>query len=617
MSNSRHLPDFRILTDELVKLNKSAKDNTPAGPFLSCMDQANLSYSSFGGQLLFKSSIVAPLLKDAFSQALAELPWFAGRLVLSEDGRTYDVACTNAGARLLVASTSATLKQLTAVLCAGPNMGLDPNAVNPMIKYVLPHSADVIVTQQLPLSTVMLVQLSGGGSLLIPTAFHGMVDFEGLQIFVAHMSAAYNPALRARGHDSGFGNSSNCGVGGIGDNDHSNNSLNRFGNSAFNDNSAAAAEPVLATGHEGHGDLKGAVCSPIGQSLAAHCSGMKSRSFFAPDAVHARSKAHPPPVGSKPREKMVVLPLWKGPLVLMRIMYLLSIRGGGVEARVQWIPPGRLALLKQTAMEQLRRGSMMESAAGKGKAEAQQEQHQHQQRASERSCSSANEDKSTALNRTLGVAGDVGSVEWVSTRDSLAARVAQLLHALPLKQRRPMFLLVIANMRGRVHPPLPASQLGNHIWGARVDDVRPSGMGLGQLAARVRLALDRDLPAQYCDIVRQVHDLVATYPARQLMTELVLTSDPYQHLLAPEGPIMINEWRVQYNAWQFGPEPPLAFTPASPPGLSPNLMVTYPTPPAGPDGSGGCGGLCLLSSLHRVVWQQLDRVTGADLVGAL
>ncbi|GIL86619.1 hypothetical protein Vretimale_11498 [Volvox reticuliferus] len=122
---------------------------------------------------------------------------------IPQDGLTYDVACTNTGARLLVATTSATLAQLTALLCPGPRMGSDPDAVDPIAKYVLPRSADAIVAQQLPLSTVMLVHLSGGGSLLVLTAYHGLVDFEGLQTFVARISAAYNAALRARGQTAG------------------------------------------------------------------------------------------------------------------------------------------------------------------------------------------------------------------------------------------------------------------------------------------------------------------------------------------------------------------------------------------------------------------------------
>ncbi|GIL86618.1 hypothetical protein Vretifemale_14872 [Volvox reticuliferus] len=67
---------------------------------------------------------------------------------IPQDGLTYDVACTNTGARLLVATTSATLAQLTALLCPGPRMGSDPDAVDPIAKYVLPRSADAIVAQQ-------------------------------------------------------------------------------------------------------------------------------------------------------------------------------------------------------------------------------------------------------------------------------------------------------------------------------------------------------------------------------------------------------------------------------------------------------------------------------------
>lgn len=49
-------------------------------------DQAMQDASSFGLQLLFRQSLVAPLLQAALEEALTDLPWFAGRLVLREVG---------------------------------------------------------------------------------------------------------------------------------------------------------------------------------------------------------------------------------------------------------------------------------------------------------------------------------------------------------------------------------------------------------------------------------------------------------------------------------------------------------------------------------------------------
>jgi hypothetical protein len=75
-------PPIQIISDELVKAHAYAFDKASESlPCLSALDQTCLSYSSFGGQVLFKTSVVAPLLKQAFIQTLTELPWFAGRLV--------------------------------------------------------------------------------------------------------------------------------------------------------------------------------------------------------------------------------------------------------------------------------------------------------------------------------------------------------------------------------------------------------------------------------------------------------------------------------------------------------------------------------------------------------
>ncbi|EFJ43082.1 hypothetical protein VOLCADRAFT_96767 [Volvox carteri f. nagariensis] len=432
----------------------------------------------------------------------------------------------------------------------GPSMASNHDAFNVMAKYVLPRSADDIVKQQLPLATVLLVHLYGGGALLVPTAYHGLVDFEGLQTFVSHLSVAYNALLAKRSSSTSTG----VGVGQVGGDSRDDGGFGSGYDKSGSSTNRNNGDNLSTSNNDKNRD--GSSTSNNIRSTR-NSSSIIRRGFFAPEAVERLCETNRLRPGSNPREAMAVLSKWSGPLALLRILYQLFVRGGGVEIRSYWIPPDRLADLKHAATQQLKKGM----------------------------------------------------VEWVSTRDCLAARLMQ----------PSMFMLVIANLRPRVRPPLPDSQLGNHIWGARVDCVRPSEMELGEVAARVRLALTRDLPAQYCEIVRQMKMLTAVHAARQLITELIITRDPYKCLVAPEGPIMVNEWRVQYDLWQFGPEPPFAFNPVIPPGLSPNLVCSYPAAPhgGGSGSSGGTGGLFLMVSLHRAVWRQLDAVTGGDLVGAL
>jgi hypothetical protein len=96
-----------------------------------------------------------------------------------------------------------------------------------------------------------------------------------------------------------------------------------------------------------------------------------------------------------------------------------------------------------------------------------------------------------AASRVVDDPAAAADPRWVSTRDCLVARLAQLLHSIPLKNRPGSYFFVIANMRQRAVPRLPDNQLGNWVWGARVDGVAPSQTGLGELAAGVRAALHR------------------------------------------------------------------------------------------------------------------------------
>ncbi|GLC45748.1 hypothetical protein PLESTM_001773800 [Pleodorina starrii] len=537
-----------------------------------------------------------------------------------QDGRCYDIACTNAGARLLVASTTAALEEAAAAL--PPRQQQGPGAavmLSPSGAYALPSQVETIRKEQLPLCTVYLLHLSGGGSLLAVTAWHGMTDFEGLQTFVAHLSAAYNAELATRDNPQATRT-----TGGGGDSHRCTASSSGVNNPAAEGPAAApsaALGPQTAPPVPPAASAAAAAAAPGGPAPARH----GRRGFYAPAAADALAEVDLPP-GLPPRESMVAVPDWKGPFVWLNTWYQVLVRGGGVEGRMMWIPSQRLAELKAAATWELRRGRRESGDGGVGGGAA----------SGSGSGGSGGDggDGGNGGNGGAGAGAAVGGggdpevdVEWVSTRDCLAARLAQLLHALPLRQRRPTSLFVMADMRPRLQPPLPASQLGNFSWGARVGGVRPSQMGLGQLAARVRTAISRDLVPHYWRLARELKQLTAVHPARQLASELYLRTNPYECFLAPEGPLIFNDWRVRYDIWQFGPEPPLAFTPAYP-GLSPNILLTYPPPPraaATTAGGGGCGdgdggdgeGLCLYGTLHGAVWRQLDWATGGDLVAAV
>ncbi|GIL45281.1 hypothetical protein Vafri_2440, partial [Volvox africanus] len=627
--------------DAAVPLLTRAADGSRC---LSFLDYTVTTAGSFGAQLLYRNSINALLLKQALTETLAVLPWFAGRLAVvhQQGGRdAFEVVCTNAGVRLIVASTSTTQQQLAVLLVPEPGSratGSYNVAASLMAKYALPNDPWVIRRKQLPLLHVYLLQLYGGGSLLLLTVYHGLVDFEGLQTFTAHFSAAYNTVLltwQQQGHRCNSGSGGNGGCSSCSTcNVHGLNAAGASvsGISGLRDG-VNAAEPPLAR--------RGAV--------------------FAPASLDALALAvAPPPPDTLPRESFVAIPWWKWGLTFWGILYKLLVQGGGIQVRTFIISPERLNHLKRTATAQLRKGRG-EEAQAVAAAAAQGYTEYDGNGSSEEVQQDSSSMIGSGIRQRRGVGGvteEAGGGGWVSTRDCVTARLAQLLHSLPQRRSRSMFFFVAANMRHRVQPPLLASQLGNILFMARVYDVRPSEMQLGELAARVRLALDRDLLSEYSREWHRVKQLVASHDVRRLVSEMIIDSDPTKCVLSAQGPLVFTDWRVEYPLWKFGSEVPISFTPIS--FRAPNVVIMCPLSPlmiqtaavtassvtatveasngdgdnggdvddggggnrgngdrghhhVGVSGGSGGGGLSLQIALHCVAWKRLDKMYGSDL----
>ncbi len=152
-----------------------------------------------------------------------------------------------------------------------------------------------------------LLHLSGGGSLLVVSAWHGLVDFKGLQTFVSHIAAAYNTALARRG-DGSRADTATSGS--------SNSAASVDGNRQLAGGAAAAHSAATSS----------AARPGLPSQLSEH-----QRGFFAPEAVDSIAESLSLPVGAKLRESVLAIPIWRVPFMTMNILYQLLVRGGGVE----------------------------------------------------------------------------------------------------------------------------------------------------------------------------------------------------------------------------------------------------------------------------------------------
>ncbi|KAG2446199.1 hypothetical protein HXX76_000792 [Chlamydomonas incerta] len=593
---------------------------------MSELDQVLHDASSFGLQLLFRQSLVAPLLQAALEDAVTDLPWFAGRLVTIKGGREFDVACCNSGARLLVASTPATLAEVAAVLrssAAFPVPGC-ASILNPYPPMLLPVDTDAIVRQKLPLAAVLLLHLRGGGALLLVSAYHGIVDFEALQSLAAHLSAAYNRRLaawqqQAEAGDLLLGQQTAAGVG-----------VRPPGPPpAANPRTGAFFHPHWAADVLAAAEAAEVAAAPAATGAGTH----------PPPAPPAAGGGAAP---ARPENYVMAQPRQMAAVVFHYIREVF-VRGGGLEGRVVRVPAARLEQLKEQANRELQEqrqgqeleGGRIELHASSGGAAA--GPHAGGQPPPPPSAEPQSQQKAAGRN---GSGGAVGAATWVSARDAASARITQLLHALPVRRQGPMILLQIANMRGRMgtrlvghtstaaaaaataatndddkhaaggrgrgEPPsgppaaaaaasaakqgpagagagllLPRHQLGNMAYGVWLEHACPSAERLGHLAATIRTAITHHMAPQFRNALAHLRSLLAApgADARRLTVTIVVGwRRRVECLFALEGPLLINHWIIRHELWQFGPEPPLEVLPAGD-GSIPNLFLTVDSPP--------------------------------------
>ncbi|KXZ56853.1 hypothetical protein GPECTOR_1g77 [Gonium pectorale] len=559
-----------------------------ATPCLSSHDQMALRWHSTGGSVLLRESIAAPLLKRALGEALATLPWLAGRLVLGkiqlltteQDGKAFDVTRCNSGARLVIASTSATLADVAAATApGGGGVPYSTAAVSdPWAEHALPDDPSEIARQKSPLASVFLMHLSGGGCLLSLSVYHPLADFEALQTFAARLSASYNAALAAHHRRQGACADGTCGSG--------NDSSSILGSTGRPGPDATAPR---AAGN-GAGAAASATAADATALRSAPPAGVPR---FDPAALEAHADPSPLPPAVAPLELDGWVPgsALEAARVVTKVLWQLVWRGGGIHARMHAIPAGKLAALKQRATAELaeerERLRLRQRNCWLPAAERQRQQ----ERLVELEAAAAKRkvDGGGASAAEAATAGDPGSggdaglqglecVEWVSTADALAARLMQVLHSLPLRRDCPLTAFVAANMRQRLDPPLPPGQLGNCLGSVCLLRLRPSQCSLGALAGQLRLGIQSHLLPRFR---RSLHDfarLAARHGPASLMPRMALAADPWDNILAPEGPLVFSHWDVKYQLWQFGSEAPLAFLPLTKTG--PNVIRYYPGPRA-------------------------------------
>ncbi|KAG2497929.1 hypothetical protein HYH03_004191 [Edaphochlamys debaryana] len=521
------LPDLCTLADELVR----GDGPQPVQRVLSAVDQAAATAPPFGVRMLFAQSIVAPLLKQALGTTLTSIPQFAGRLKENTDRRTYDVACTDEGARLVIGSTSAGLQQLREALDEDGGPGL----VDPWARYALPLDLAVVARKSLPLLSVFLLHLSGGGAVLSITCLHALADFETLQTFASHFSAAYN-ALLCSAFPEAYASAENGA---------------RAPDSTGKAEAAPAnGAPTTRVSADGR-----AVITPGRVLLRTQPPPDRRSPVFDPARVEALAREELPP-GVTRVDGLVVLSTWGWACIILRAIYEIFLRGGGLEARAFYLSPNVLAALKRRANAEL-----------------------VEERARE------------------GPGGVLAGVEWVSSNDALVARLMQLQHAAPIRRPHPTTLLRVADMRPRMEPPLPSGLMGNVTALAVLEGVRPAELSLGRLAGLLRRDLQENVCPQFAQAVwdNQQWATKGSGGPRSSLLETVVHPEPHRNLLAAEGPTLVTSQSAQPQLWQFGPDLPLSLLPLGE--VIPNTHVLFTC---------AKGGMALRMTLHRCVWKQLD-----------
>ncbi|KAG2497932.1 hypothetical protein HYH03_004194 [Edaphochlamys debaryana] len=503
------LPNLRKRSKELVQ--GESKQCAQQQPALSLIDQALSTAPAFGLRVLLGETLAVPLLREALSCALTTLPQFSGRLQESKDGRTYDVACTNEGARLVVYSTSASLSQLQEAMDEATGSGLGGE---PWAKKTFPTDPSAVARKRRPLLSVFGVYLSGGGTLLCIKCMHALADFEALQTFASHFSAAYNDIL-CRASPDAYARAE--GEGGAG------------GKSGKTEAAAAHGAPTPSVSADGR-----AVITPGRVLLRTQPPPDRRSPMFDPARVEALALEELPP-GVPPLDGAVEMSNAGKMRIVMRAVKHLLLRGGGSEDRSLYFSPDTLAALKRRANAELT-----------------------EERARE------------------GPGGPLAGVEWVSSNDALVARLMQLLHSAPIRRPHPMTLLRATNMRPRLEPPLPVGFLGNAVEPLRSGGLMPADLSLGRLAGLLRRDLTRQAVAHVRRRVWELRRWAAegTQGAANLMFRSVAETEPTLSVLAPEGPISITSQSVKPGLWQFGPDPLLCISPVMPP--FPNIFILAP-----------------------------------------
>ncbi|KAG2433821.1 hypothetical protein HXX76_008178 [Chlamydomonas incerta] len=566
----------------------------------------------FSGGIVMRHTINTPALKAALADVLAVLPFFAGRAYFADDG-SLDVSyplpgppsssaelgnSANVpagpvyGARFAAASTSASLSDVMAALEGDGGRARVLQSPWGLVPGLMPpHDLDALVQGQWPLAGGLVLHLRGGGAVLWVGAHHGLADFESLQVLAGHWAAAYN----ARVVDGQTGGRGSSGSG------------------------AAAAAGARA----------GAGAGPVQDALGA---GPRSylellpeqlrQPFMDGEAVDALADWAPPAAGLPPRREVVAGGRWSGLGVVGKALWHMVWRGGGVSARCLRVSGSRLAELKAQATREL---AAARAAAGPAAGPA----------AAGPAAAGTAAAGPAAAGASREAEADDKPVEWVSTNDALVARLMQVLHSrVPLRRRHPVSCFMAADMRRRQEPTgervqLPAAQVGNLTYSARLENLRPADMSLGALAAAMRRELLYHLWPQFRGCLARTAAALAAVGPKRLVWGFCAERDLHENIFAPEGPINLTNWDVDYSLWQFGPSPPLAFIPPSAE-LGPSVICVVPEPPPESlqhpqqqsqgqqgQGKGSAGrGVVLMLSMHNAAWRQLD-AAGVDLATAI
>ncbi|KXZ53313.1 hypothetical protein GPECTOR_7g1207 [Gonium pectorale] len=531
----------------------------------------------FGGGMLFPETLNTPLLKASLARVLREMPFYSGRLVFAQDGRL-DVRCNDAGARFVVASTSATVADLAAAIGSVPYGRV---VSNPWMPYWPPHDID----QLWPLAAGFVMHFSGGGTALWVAAHHCCADFESLQTLAAHWAAAYNAALAPPPQPPSRPQGAAAEASGP--------------PASAPPPPPSSAAPAAVVPPAGSGGYQSALPEGLRapRLVARRCGALEE-----PGASQAA-----PPADLPPRREVAEAAWWSGLAVTAYAMYHMMWRGGGVERRCCRVSAQRLAELKAQASAELaaeRRAGSGSAAQGSGGSGSLSPPEPHGASPGRNSRSGGSRSGSGGSNSAGDDSGadcagyDLSGVEWISTNDALVARLLQVLHSLPLRRASRLGCFVAADMRRRLQPPLPPARLGNLLYNAHLAELAPSDTSLGRLAGCLRHALTYHLVPQFRGCLERTTAALARVGPRRLVFAFCLERRPCDNIFAPEGPVNLTNWDVQYGLWQFGPSPPLAFLPLAE--IGPCVVLLYPAGAAREDG------VALLASMHSAAWRQLD-----------